>query len=142
VTVETRPGTEITPYVMGEIEMERVHAVMEVMRDVNPVHDDVSLVEKRGLRGPVNQGPANLSYVVNMLHAWAGPDLFLERFDFTFREVVIPGDVVTARGTVVSEEQVEGGRRLGCDVSLELADGTVAIDGQVRILLPAPGAGT
>jgi acyl dehydratase len=134
--VETTPGTEIPPFVMSGIDMDRVHAVMEVMRDVNPVHDDPELVAKRGLRGPVNQGPANLSYIVNMLHAWAGPDLFLERFEFSFKDIVVPGDVVTARGTVVSEERTDAGRRLGCDVRLEHADGTLAVEGTARLWVP------
>jgi acyl dehydratase len=112
--VETTPETEIPAFVMSGIDMDRVHTVMEVMHDVNPVHDDPVLVAKRGLRGPVNQGPASLSYIVNMLHAWAGPDLFLERFDFSFKDFVVPGDVVTARGTVVSEERMDAGSAATC----------------------------
>ncbi len=84
--------------------MERVHALMELMHDTNPVHDDPELVEKRRLSGPVNQGPANLAYVVNMLVGWAGPEMRLERLDFRFLDIVVPGDSVIASGTVTAVE--------------------------------------
>ena len=70
MTIE--PGARIPPFVMDDITMDRIHTIMELMHDTNPVHDDPELVERRKLRGPVNQGPANLSYILNMLHAWAG----------------------------------------------------------------------
>ena len=70
MTIE--PGARIPPFVMDDITMDRIHMIMDLMHDTNPVHDDPELVERRKLRGPVNQGPANLSYILNMLHAWAG----------------------------------------------------------------------
>lgn len=133
----TAPGTELPPFVMTGIDMERVHVVMEVMHDVNPMHDDLALIEERGLRGPVNQGPANLSYVVNMLHAWAGPELVLERLEFEFKDIVVPGDTVTARGAVTEEERLEAAVRVTCDVRLELEDGTPAVVGRARLRIPA-----
>jgi acyl dehydratase len=116
--------------------MERIHEIMILMHDVNPVHDDPELIAARGLRGAVNQGPANLSYIVNMLTAWAGEQMFLERLDFRFLDVVVPGDVVTARGTVTGVDVVEGGTRVRCDVRLELPDGTDAVRGTAQLLVP------
>ena len=92
------PGFELPARSMSEIDMPRIEGLMELMKDVNPVHDDPELVARRGLRGPVNQGPANLSYIVNMLYAWAGPEMELEQFEFRFLDIVVPGDTVTARG--------------------------------------------
>lgn len=134
MTVE--PGTSIPPFVMSEITMDRVHALMELMHDTNPVHDDPELVAKRKLRGPVNQGPANLSLILNMLFAWAGPDMELEQFDFRFHNIVVPGDTVTARGSVASADETPAGTRATCDVTLEHEDGSVAVAGVVRLLIP------
>jgi acyl dehydratase len=121
---------------MSEITMERVHALMELMRDTNPVHDDPELVEKRRLRGPVNQGPANLSYVVNMLVGWAGPEMRLERFDFRFHDVVVPGDVVTSNGNVTAVERCGSDLRLSCAWSLDIEGGATAVTGTALIVIP------
>jgi len=134
MTIE--PGAPIPPFVMDDITMDRIHTIMDLMHDTNPVHDDPELVERRKLRGPVNQGPANLSYILNMLHAWAGADMEVESFEFRFHEIVVPGDTVTASGTVTSVEDVERGRRVSCDVRLGHADGSTAVAGKARILIP------
>ena len=134
MTIE--PGTEIPPFVMDDITMDRIHTIMELMHDTNPVHDDADVVHRRKLRGPVNQGPANLSYILNMLHAWGGADIELETFEFRFHDIVVPGDVVTARGTVTSVEEGDRGRRVACDVRLEHTDGSTAVAGTARILIP------
>lgn len=132
------PGTELPPFVMDGITMDRVHVIMDLMHDTNPVHDDPELVARRKLRGPVNQGPANLSYVINMLYAWAGPALEIETFAFRFRNIVVPGDVVTARGAITDAQPVDRGHRVACDVRLEHEDGSIALDGAVTLLIPAP----
>lgn len=128
-------GHEIPPFTMDDITMPRIEALMELMHDVNPVHDDPELIAKRGLRGPVNQGPANLSYIVNMLAAWAGPEMVLERLDFTFLDTVSPGDTVVARGVVTDVAAAADGRRIACDVWLE-RDGIRAVDAAATILVP------
>jgi acyl dehydratase len=134
-------GMAIPSRTMGEITMERVHALMELMHDTNPVHDDPELVEKRKLRGPVNQGPANLSYVVDMLVAWGGPNLQLERFEFRFQDIVVPGDVVVASGTVTGTEPAGDHLRVWCEWSLDVEGGSTAVAGTARVLIPgADGA--
>jgi acyl dehydratase len=84
----------------------------------------------------VNQGPANLAYIINMLLDWAGPEMVLECLQFRFVEIVTAGDVVTARGSVTSVEEDAGEQRIGCDVWLELPDGTKAVEGTARLRIP------
>lgn len=130
------PGVPIPSRSMGEITMERVHRMMELMHDTNPVHDDPELIERRGLRGPVNQGPANLSYVLNMLYAWAGPELRLERFDFRFHDIVVPGDTVTASGTVTAVTTDGDDAVVECAWQLDVAGGSTAATGTARVRVP------
>jgi acyl dehydratase len=130
------PGTPIPPLTMDEITIARVRALMELMHDTNPVHDDPDLVERRKLRGPVNQGPANLSYVLDMLFAWAGPELQLERLDFRFLDIVVPGDSVTASGTVTSAAPDAGDLVVGCDWRLDVDGGATAVTGSARLRIP------
>jgi acyl dehydratase len=118
---------------MGEITMERVHRMMELMHDTNPVHDDPELVERRKLRGPVNQGPANLSYVLNMLYAWAGPEMRLERYDFRFLDIVVPGDTVTASGAVTAATSDGDDAVVECAWQLDVEGGATAVAGTARV---------
>ena len=130
-------GTEVPPFTMSDIDLPRIREFMELMGDTNPVHDDQALTERLGLRGPVNQGPANLGYVLNMLLAWGGGPTTVERLEFRFMEIVTVGDEVTARGVVTGVEDADDGQRVECDVRLELADGTPALVGTARVRLRA-----
>jgi acyl dehydratase len=121
---------------MDGIDLDRIRGFMEVMRDVNPVHDDPALVERLGLRGPVNQGPANLAYILNMLADWTGDVAAIERLDFRFLDVVTTGDVVTAGGEV---REVDGAGVATCDVWLDRADGVRAVTATARVRAPTGG---
>jgi len=119
---------------MDGLDLDRIRGFMEVMRDVNPVHDDPELVERLGLRGPVNQGPANLAYMLNMLIDWTGDVTAIERLEFRFLDVVTTGDVVTAGGEV---REVDGAGVATCDVWLDRADGVRAVTATARVRAPA-----
>ena len=124
-------GTELPPFTMQEIELDRVAELMELMQDTNPVHTDYELAARLGLRGPVAQGPASLAYVINMLVGWRG-DAFLERLEFRFQDTVTVGDTATARGTVRAVE----GESVECDFSLGLQTGAEALRGVATMRLP------
>lgn len=138
--MSVRPGTVLPPVSTSEITMERVHRMMALMHDTNPVHDDPELVARRRLRGPVNQGPANLSYVLNMLFAWAGPAMQLERYDFRFLDIVVPGDTVTATGSVTAVADDDGDEVVDVAWRLDVEGGATAVTGTARLRIPG-GAG-
>ena len=80
----------IPAFVVPEVRKEDVVTIMDVMGDVNPVHIDEELVRELGLRGLVNQGPANLGYVVNMFIAWAGSPEAIRHIAVRFRAISCP----------------------------------------------------
>ena len=118
------------------IDKPRIKMVMDVMDDVNPVHIDEALVKRMGLRGLVNQGPCNLSYIINMLVAWTGDPDCVKRMKVRFHNLVVPGDQTVAGGTVtaVHDDTVE------CDVWLRLADGTTMLAGMAVVAVKLSGA--
>jgi acyl dehydratase len=83
--------------VIVEVAEEDVITMMDVMGDVNPVHSDHDLVAELGLRGLVNQGPANLAYTLNMILAWAGDPAAIRHVDVRFDAITCPGDRLVAR---------------------------------------------
>jgi acyl dehydratase len=121
--------TVIRPFVVPEVRLEDIVAVMEVMEDNNPIHVDAELVRELGLRGPVNQGPANLAYVINMLIAWAGSPEAIRRLNVRFHAISCPGDRLEARGKVADVTQTIDGPIAHCEVELVRDGGELILEG-------------
>lgn len=101
-----------------------------ILRDPNPIHLDPAAVAAAGLGDRViNQGPANLAYVVNMLGN-ALPNHRIERLDSRFLANVRDGDIVEARGTIVEATD----DRVTCDVWLDLQGTGPAVRGRATLV--------
>ncbi|MGB1140367.1 MAG: MaoC family dehydratase [Halioglobus sp.] len=129
------PGDEIPEWVMDSVSPERMRTMAAVLRDPNPVHWDREAVDALSL-GPgkrtINQGPLGLSYIVNMLHAWAGPDN-VRRLVMRFPQVVLDGERVVARGTVTAVETHGDELSILCRVWLEHAERGVLLEGEATV---------
>lgn len=129
-----RVGDELPVRAAPEIGKPRIVDIMTVMDDCNPVHVDEELVKRLGLRGLVNQGPANLAYITNMLAGWTGDADCLRRFKVRFHVTVVPGDKLIAGGTVTA---IREGGLVDCDVWLKMREGTVMLSGMATVAFPA-----
>lgn len=128
-------GAEVPPWLMEQVRPERMRTMAAILRDPNPVHWDPSVVEQLGFgRRTINQGPLGLSYMVNMLHAWAGPDC-LRRLFMRFPLVILDGDRITARGRVTNQRQAGGERLADCDIWLERAGSPPPLLGKATVAL-------
>lgn len=127
MTVE--PGTELPVWRVAHVDPEKMKLFAAIARDPSPIHWDRSENARHGLgERVVNQGPTNLGYVVNMLHAWAGPGCVRE-LTVRFTANVFDRDTVTAGGVVRSVDEHDGELRASCDVWLDRADGTRTVAG-------------
>jgi len=128
-------GTEIPPFVVERVNTEKMKTVAALLHDPNPIHWDLESVARLGMGDrPVNQGPNNMGYIVNMLSAWAGDPGKLRRLRVRFLGNVFGGDRVVARGTVKAVRE-EGGERLAdLDVVLERGEDTV-LAGEATVAL-------
>jgi acyl dehydratase len=98
--VSAAVGDRIPEWVMDSVCPARMRTMAALLRDPNPLHWDRDAVAALPLglgRRTINQGPLGLSYMINMLHAWAGPDC-LRRINMRFPQVVLDGERVVARG--------------------------------------------
>jgi acyl dehydratase len=126
-------GDEIPSWEMPSVERSRMRTMAAILRDPNPVHWDAKLVSTLPLGAgerTINQGPLGLSYMINMLHAWAGPTC-IKRLFMTFPKIVLSEDAVTAKG-VVTELGSEG--NVTCDIWLE-RDGVRLLEGNATITI-------
>ena len=119
-----------------EVGTEQMKTVAALLHDPNPIHFDVESVQALGMGDRVvNQGPNNMSYVVNMLGDWAGGPGRVRGLRVRFLGNVFGGDRLTARGTVTGVRD-EGGERLAdLDVWLERAEDDRVLDGTAVVAL-------
>ena len=111
-------GDEIPAWEMPSVRRERMRTMAAILRDPNPVHWDDELVSKLPAKfgkRTVNQGPLGLSYMINMLHDWAGSES-VKRVFMTFPMAVLSEDAITARGVVTA---VSDDGLVECDIWLD-----------------------
>jgi acyl dehydratase len=136
-------GDSIPEWIMESVSAERMRTMAAILRDPNPLHWDREAVAnlpvvdtlpfKLGKR-TINQGPLGLSYIVNMLHQWMGPDC-IKRFYITFPQVVLDEDKVIARGTITALREEKGLQLADCDTWLEHAERGILLKGKATVKL-------
>jgi acyl dehydratase len=100
-----------------------MHTIAGVLRDRNPIHLDPAAAAVAGLGDRViNQGPANLAYVIEMLRI-AFPTHRLASLDSSFLSSVRAGDEVEAGGVI----REKTGELYVCDAWLRIVDGPIAL---------------
>lgn len=128
-------GDKIPDWLMESVRPERMRTMAAILRDPNPVHWDRNACAALGFgQRTINQGPLGLSYMVNMLHAWAGQGS-IRRLVMTFPLVVLDGDRITARGAVTDVREVDGERLADCDIWLEREPGDRPLMGTATVKL-------
>lgn len=129
-------GDQIPGWLMESVRPERMRTMAAILRDPNPVHWDRDACDAIGFgKRTINQGPLGLSYMVNMLHAWAGPGC-ITRLVMTFPKVVLDGDRITARGEVTGTSEDNGRRYAECRIWLDRGPDDHPLQGTATIRLP------
>ncbi len=128
-------GDIIPAWSMDNVDPARMRTMAAILRDPYPVHWDRAANAAFGLEGRViNQGPLNLSYIVNMLLAWGGPSC-VRRLTVAFGRPVLDGDHVVAGGQVSSVEMHDNERWALCEVWLD-RNGEHVVTGTAAVALP------
>ncbi len=130
-------GDDIPEWDMPSVTRERMRTMAAILRDPNPVHWDPRSTERWGFKDKtINQGPLGLSYMVNMLHDWAGPTS-IKRFIMTFPKAVLSEDHVIARGKVTGLREEDGTTIAECDIWLHNDERGTLLKGSAEVRLPA-----
>lgn len=131
------PGTALPPWRVDPVEVGPMKVVAALLHDPNRIHWDVDNVRALGLGDrPVNQGPNNVGYIVNMLMAWADGPTSVRRVTVRFLGNVFARDVVEAGGVVTKITEIDGVRVARCDVWLDRDDGDRVVAGTAEVALP------
>jgi acyl dehydratase len=136
-------GDSIPEWIMESVSAERMRTMAAILRDPNPLHWDRDAVDNLPLgdslplglgKRTINQGPLGLSYMVNMLHEWMGPEC-IKRFFMTFPKVVLDEDRVIARGTITALREENGVHLADCEIWLEHSERGKLLEGKATVQL-------
>jgi acyl dehydratase len=106
---EVRAGQELRPLVIESVDAEKMKTMAAILQDPNPIHFDVDTVRELGLGDrPVNQGPINMSYLINLVSGWTGDPAALRRFSVRFLGNVLAGERLECTGRVTSVDEEAG----------------------------------
>ncbi len=134
----TSPGPFIPDWEMKSVSAARMRTMAAILRDPNPVHWDHRTVARWGFgERTINQGPLGLSYMINMLHAWAGPTS-IRRIVMRFPKPVLDGDRITAKGWITAIREENGETLAECDIWLERNGHSTdrPLEGEATVVLP------
>jgi acyl dehydratase len=134
-------GDRIPEWVMDSVSAQRMRTMAALLRDPNPLHWDRDAVAALPLglgRRTINQGPLGLSYMINMLHAWAGPDC-LRRIVMRFPNVVLDGERVVAQGEITGLREENGETLAECNIWLQHDARGVLLEGTALVKVPVAG---
>jgi acyl dehydratase len=135
--MSNKVGDSIPEWVMESVSPARMCTMAAILRDPNPIHWDREAVDAMPLglgKRTINQGPLGLSYMINMLHAWTGPES-IRRIVMTFPQVVLDNDRVVARGTIIALYEKEGSSMADCDIWLEKEGAGALLKGTATVCL-------
>jgi acyl dehydratase len=100
-------GDAVEPLVVESVDVEKMKTMAAILQDPNPIHYDADLVKRLGMgEAPVNQGPINLAFLIEMACRAGGGPQSLKRIRLRFLGNVFGGDRVECTGTVVA---IDGG---------------------------------
>jgi 3-hydroxybutyryl-CoA dehydratase len=124
-------GDRLAPFVIEAVSPDAMKQWAVFLADPNPIHLDVDVVKAKGLGDRViNQGPANVAYMMNMLLA-AFPGARIETMNSRFLDNVYGDEPVIAQGTITAVE----GNRISCEFTLDVEKRGTVNSGTATILI-------
>jgi len=120
-------GAALTPW---RHEVLAAHAVLwsKLLADPNPIHLDVEAVKQLGVGvRPVNQGPANIAYVYNML-AENLPEARVVTLEARLVGTIWVGDIIEVTGRITAVDRDPTGIQARCALMVRaIPDGLPAV---------------
>jgi len=102
-------GSELEPLVIEEVRPGPMKVMALLLRDPNPIHWDPGVVAELGLgEKPINQGPINVGYLMELAARSCGGPQNVRRFSVRFTGNVFAGDRVVCEGTVAAVDPAAG----------------------------------
>lgn len=129
-------GDELPRRTILELSGSDMKLLAAVLQDPYPPHYDERRAEEMGYPGLLNQGPANLSYMLQTVVRQLEAPSDLRSFNVRFDDMVFETETVTATATVADKRVEDGEALVEFEIELGKEDGTVAVVGTATAHVP------
>jgi acyl dehydratase len=109
--------------------------------DYYEIHYDTAYAIGNGLPGPILHGALKNAFLGQLMTDFAGTQGVLKRLSCQYRGMDVPGQPITAKGTVTRKYQEQGQHLVDCDIWLENTEGQKTTPGTATVALPYRGNG-
>jgi 3-hydroxybutyryl-CoA dehydratase len=114
---------------------EDVNTFAKICGDTNPLHTNVEIASKSMFKGTIVHGILVSSLFSTLLGASMHGAVYVSQ-DLSFKKPVHVGARVTAKLEVLQKDQKRTGHLLTCRTAVLLEDGSTAVEGTARCMLP------
>lgn len=137
---EIAVGDEIPAVTKGPLSAAHIMRWSAAMENWHRIHYDWRYAtEHDGLPDVLVNGSWKQHVIIQLLTDWAGEDGWVWKSKFQFRGMNVPGDTVTAWGTVTGTEVRNGYGIVHLDIGLKNQEGKEAAPGTASVVLPLKG---
>ncbi len=105
--------------------------------DFYEIHYDKDFAQGNNLEGPILHGALKSAFLGQLVTDWMGPQGSLKRLQCQYRGMDLPGQPITAKGSVTRKYQEDGQFLVDCEVRLENREGQNTTPGSATVALPS-----
>lgn len=126
-------GDKLEPFVIESVDPQPMKVMAAILQDPNPIHFDTAVTRELGIGDhPVNQGPTNMTWLLECVSRFAGGPDRIRSFSIRFLGNVFGGDRFEVTGEVTAVDEAAGEAELTLSAT---AAGRPALGGTARIAL-------
>ena len=129
-------GSEIPPLVKNPT-TRQLAQYAGASGDFYEIHYDKDFAESTGLPGVIIHGALKNAFLGQLVTDWAGPLGMVKQLTCQYRGMDVPGEPITARGTVSRVYRENGENLVECQIWLENAKGENTTPGSATVALPS-----
>lgn len=105
-----------------------------ILDDPNPIHLDANAAKQVGLGDKtINQGPANIAYILNMIEE-NFPNSQILKMNNKMTDSVLEGDLVTVSGHITEIKVEESQFVASCSIQLTVGEDKIAVLSEIDVL--------
>ncbi len=130
-TNQIEVGRQLEPFVIESVDAEKMKTMAAILQDPNPIHFDTAATRALGIGDrPVNQGPTNMTWLLESVQRFAGGADRIVSVKIRFLGNVFGGERYEVTGTVTSIDAATGVAELEFSAT---SDGRPALGGIARV---------
>jgi acyl dehydratase len=130
-TTQIEVGQQLEPFVIESVDAEKMKTMAALLQDPNPIHFDTTVTRSLGMGDrPVNQGPTNMTWMIESVQRFAGGADKVASIKIRFLGNVFGGERYEVTGTVTAIDAAAGIAEIEVSAT---SDGRPALGGVARV---------